>query len=166
MRILVLGIGNLLLSDEAVGVRIIEALEQRFVLPANVEVLDGGTSGMELMEVMADRDHLIVADAVLTGHAPGSVVVLHDEEIPALFTRKISPHQLGLSDVLMALRLTEEFPRRLTLVGVVPESLEPGIGLSPRVTQAIEPALAQVLVALQCSGVPISLKEAADARCC
>lgn len=163
MSILVLGIGNLLLSDEAVGVRIVEALEQRYRLPAQVEVLDGGTSGMELMEVMANRDHLIVADAVLTGGAPGSIAVLHDEEIPALFTRKISPHQLGLADVLMALRLTEEFPRRLTLVGVVPESLAPGIGLTAVVSQAIEPALEQVLVALQDSGVAVEPKEVADA---
>ncbi|CAI0714060.1 TPA: HyaD/HybD family hydrogenase maturation endopeptidase [Serratia fonticola] len=165
MRILVLGIGNLLLGDEAVGVRIVEALEQRYRLPAHVEVLDGGTSGMELMEMMADRDHLIVADAVLTGAAPGSVAVLYDEEIPALFTRKVSPHQLGLSDVLMALRLTDEFPRRLTLVGVVPESLEPGIGLTAVVNQAIEPALAQVLLALQESGVVAEPKEVANADC-
>ncbi|MGL5386724.1 MAG: HyaD/HybD family hydrogenase maturation endopeptidase [Serratia sp. (in: enterobacteria)] len=165
MRILVLGIGNLLLGDEAVGVRIVEALEQRYRLPAHVEVLDGGTSGMELMEIMADRDHLIVTDAVLTGAAPGSVAVLYDEEIPALFTRKVSPHQLGLSDVLMALRLTDEFPRRLTLVGVVPESLEPGIGLTAVVSQAIEPALAQVLLALQESGVVAERKEVANADC-
>jgi hydrogenase maturation protease len=165
MRILVLGIGNLLLGDEAVGVRIVEALEQRYRLPAHVEVLDGGTSGMELMEMMADRDHLIVADAVLTGAEPGSVAVLYDEEIPALFTRKVSPHQLGLSDVLMALRLTDEFPRRLTLVGVVPESLEPGIGLSAVVSQAIEPALAKVLLALQESGVVAEPKEVANADC-
>jgi hydrogenase maturation protease len=165
MRILVLGIGNLLLGDEAVGVRIVEALEQRYRLPAHVEVLDGGTSGMELMEMMADRDHLIVADAVLTGAAPGSVAVLYDEDIPALFTRKVSPHQLGLSDVLMALRLTDEFPRRLTLVGVVPESLESGIGLTAVVSQAIEPALAQVLLALQESGVVAEPKEVANADC-
>lgn len=165
MRILILGIGNLLLGDEAVGVRIVEALEQRYRLPAHVEVLDGGTSGMELMEIMADRDHLIVADAVLTGAAPGSIAVLYDEEIPALFTRKVSPHQLGLSDVLMALRLTDEFPRRLTLVGVVPESLEPGIGLTTVVSQAIEPALAQILLALEDSGVVAERKEVANADC-
>lgn len=165
MRILILGIGNLLLGDEAVGVRIVEALEQRYRLPAHVEVLDGGTSGMELMEIMADRDHLIVADAVLTGAAPGSIAVLYDEEIPALFTRKVSPHQLGLSDVLMALRLTDEFPRRLTLVGVVPESLEPGIGLTTVVSQAIEPALAQILLALEESGVVAERKEVANADC-
>lgn len=153
MRILVLGIGNILLSDEAVGVRLVEALEQRYRLPAHVDVLDGGTSGMELMDAMANRDHLIVADAVVTGAAPGSVVVLRDDEIPTLFSGKISPHQLGLADVLMALRLTEEFPTRLTLVGVVPESLTPGIGLTATVGNAMNCALDALVAALGESGV-------------
>lgn len=73
------------------------------------------------------------------------MMVLRDEEIPALFTNKISPHQLGLADVLSALRFTGEFPKKLTLVGVIPESLEPHIGLTPTVEAMIEPALEQVL---------------------
>ncbi|MBJ7221342.1 MULTISPECIES: HyaD/HybD family hydrogenase maturation endopeptidase [unclassified Brenneria] len=156
MNILVLGIGNLLLSDEAVGVRMVEALARRYTFSPQIDILDGGTSGMELMDAMAGRDHLIVADAVLTGQAPGSVVVLRDSEVPALFTRKISPHQLGLSDVLMALQLTDEFPRRLTLVGVEPASLAVRIGLSETITQALEPALQQVIIALRQSGVTVS----------
>lgn len=164
MSILVLGIGNLLLGDEAIGVRIVEALEQRYLLPPHVEVLDGGTSGMDLLDVMANRDHLIVADAVLTGDEPGSVVMLHDDEIPAMFTRKVSPHQIGLADVLMALRLTGEFPVRLTLVGVVPQTLEPGIALSPVVQQALEPALQQIVAALKQEGVKVIPLEVADAN--
>lgn len=153
MGILVLGIGNLLLSDEGVGVRVVEALEQGYDLPPHVETLDGGTSGMELMETMAGRDHLIVVDAVRTGALPGTVVLLRDNDVPALFTQKISPHQLGLCDVLMALRLTGEFPRRLTLVGIEPASLAPGIGLSETVARAVAPALAQVLAQLVQDGV-------------
>lgn len=153
MNILILGIGNLLLGDEGVGVRVAQALDRCFILSPRVEILDGGTSGMALMEVMAGRDHLIVADAVRTGSIPGSVTVLRDGEVPALFSRKISPHQLGLSDVLMALRLTDEFPRRLTLVGIEPASLAPGIGLTPTVMAAIEPALAQILALLAEAGV-------------
>ena len=125
MRILVLGVGNILLTDEAIGVRIVEALEQRYVLPDFVDVLDGGTAGMELLGDMANRDHLIIADAIVSKkNTPGTMMVLRDEEIPALFTNKISPHQLGLADVLSALRFTGEFPKKLTLVGIIPESLE------------------------------------------
>lgn len=94
MRILVLGVGNILLTDEAIGVRIVEALEQRYILPDYVEILDGGTAGMELLGDMANRDHLIIADAIVSKkNAPGTMMILRDEEVPALFTNKISPHQ-------------------------------------------------------------------------
>ena len=156
MRILVLGVGNILLTDEAIGVRIVEALEQRYILPDYVEILDGGTAGMELLGDMANRDHLIIADAIVSG----TMMILRDEEVPALFTNKISPHQLGLADVLSALRFTGEFPKKLTLVGVIPESLEPHIGLTPTVEAMIEPALEQVLAALRESGVEAIPREA------
>lgn len=161
MRILVLGVGNILLTDEAIGVHIAEALAERYILPDYVEVMDGGTAGMELLDSMAGRDHLIITDAIVTA-APGTIRILRDEEVPALFTNKISPHQLGLSDVLSALRFYGEFPAKLTLVGVVPASLEPDIGLTPQLQAAVEPALQQVLAVLRESGVEAVKKETAD----
>ncbi|WP_213992141.1 HyaD/HybD family hydrogenase maturation endopeptidase [Sodalis sp. dw_96] len=163
MRILVLGIGNLLLSDEAVGVRIVEALERRFTFTPAIDILDGGTSGMELLEAMSGRDHLIVADAVLAGQTPGEVVVLRDDDVPAFLTQKLSPHQLGLADALMALRLLDEFPRRLTLVGVEPQSLTMRIGLTDGVERAMEPALGQVISALEQSGITVTAREVNNA---
>ncbi len=88
-------------------------------------------------------------------------MILRDEEVPALFTNKISPHQLGPADVLSALRFTGEFPKKADpLVGVIPESLEPHIGLTPTVEAMIEPALEQVLAALRESGVEAIPREA------
>ena len=162
MSILVLGVGNILLSDEGIGVRVIEALEQRYVLPDNVDVLDGGTAGMELLEAMANRTHLIIVDAIVSRKSePGELLILRDEEVPVLFNNKISPHQLGLSDVLSALRFTGEFPDKITLVGVIPQSLEPNIGLTPTVEASLEPALQAVLAALQESGITPALRECA-----
>ena len=162
MRILVLGVGNILLSDEGIGVRVIEALEQRYVMPEGVEVLDGGTAGMELLEAMANRTHLIIVDAIVSRKSePGALLLLRDEEVPVLFNNKISPHQLGLSDVLSALRFTGEFPDKITLVGVSPHSLEPNIGLTPTVEASLEPALQAVLAALQESGITPALRERA-----
>lgn len=162
MSILVLGVGNILLSDEGIGVRVIEVLEQRYVLPDNVDVLDGGTAGMELLEAMASRTHLIIVDAIVSRKSePGELLILRDEEVPVLFNNKISPHQLGLSDVLSALRFTGEFPDRITLVGVIPHSLEPNIGLTPTVEASLEPALQAVLAALQESGITPALRERA-----
>lgn len=164
MSILVLGVGNILLSDEAIGVRVVEALEQRYHLPENVEVLDGGTAGMELLGAMANRDHLIIADAIVSQKSvPGTVICLRNDAVPTLFRNKISPHQLGLSDVLSALRFTGEFPQKLTLIGVIPLSLEPHIGMTPVVDASLEKALQAVLDALRESGVQPRLREAKHA---
>jgi hydrogenase maturation protease len=92
---------------------------------------------------------------------PGALLILRDEEVPVLFNNKISPHQLGLSDVLSALRFTGEFPDNITLVGVIPHSLEPNIGLTPIGEASLEPALQAVLMALQESGVTPALRERA-----
>ena len=156
---LVLGIGNVFLADEAIGVRLVEALEQRFNIPPELDVMDGGTSGMEMLQDMANRDHIIVLDAVASKkHAPGSIVILRDEQVPVMFTTKISPHQLGLSDVLSALTMTDEFPKKLTLVGVVPESLAFNQPLSATVQKAFDAALDQVVMLLKEDGFELTEK--------
>ena len=157
MNTLILGVGNLLLSDEAVGVRIVEALGRDYRFAPGIELLDGGTAGMELLEAMASRDHIILADAVRSGNPPGTVVTLQGEEIPTLFGRKISPHQLGLADVLSALHMTGESPKRLSLIGVEPESLEPRIGLTSVVAAAMGEARARILRLLAEAGCPAIL---------
>ena len=112
MRTLVLGLGNILLRDEGVGVRVVEALAARYILPADVEVVDGGTAGMELLNTLAGCDHLLICDAVQTDAPPATVIELVNTEVPAFFqTTRFSPHQLGLADVLATLTLTDEAPR-------------------------------------------------------
>lgn len=130
MNILVLGVGNILLTDEGIGVRTIEMLEQYYDFADNIEIVDGGTAGMELLEIMANKDHVILVDAVNTGAQPGTVVTLKDDEVPALFRNRISPHQLGISDLLGVMSLTGEIPQRFSLFGVVPFSIETGVELS------------------------------------
>ncbi len=134
MNILVLGLGNILTSDEGVGVRAIEALIARSTLPEGVEIVDGGTSGMELLELMMGRDLIIVADAISAdGHAPGDILRLDGEDLDQFFRQRMSPHQIGLSDVLAALHLMDAAPGRLVLFGVVPESLDLGLELTPKI---------------------------------
>jgi hydrogenase maturation protease len=133
MRIVVLGVGNILLSDEAIGVRAIEALARAYRLPDEVELIDGGTSAMELLDDLANCDLLIIADCVRAGRPPGSLLRLVDEEIPALFRTKLSPHQVGLPEVLGTLQITQEAPRRTVLFGVEPESLATAMSLTATV---------------------------------
>lgn len=156
---LVLGIGNVFLSDEAVGVRVIQALQQRFDLPDNLDVIDGGTCGFELMADMSHREHIIVVDAVLAqDKAPGDILILKDKEVPAVFTRKISPHQLGLSDVLSALTMTDEFPDRITLIGIVPQAMDFKMELTPVVQKSMEEVLGILVQTLKDNGFAVTAK--------
>ena len=88
MRAVVLGIGNTILTDEAAGVRAVEALERSWKLPENVLAIDGGTSGMEMIEDLSNLDFLIVLDVVKSGAAPGTVVKFAGDEIPVFFRSK------------------------------------------------------------------------------
>lgn len=152
MNTLVLGIGNMLLQDEGIGVHVVQDLEAGYRLAPGVEVLDGGTSGMDLLDMVADRDHLIIVDAVNTGDPAGTLVVLGNEQVPAFFRTKISPHQLGLSDLLAALALMERSPKRLSLVGMVPETMDTGLELSATVAARRADMLARVLAELEANG--------------
>ena len=146
MRAVVLGIGNTILTDEAAGVRAVEMLEQTFRVPANVQVIDGGTSGMEMIEDLSNLDFLIVIDVVKTGAAPGTVVKIAGNEIPVFFRRKLSPHQIGLPDVLASLELLDTMPKEIVVLGVEPISLELGMEMTATVAEKI-PLLVEMAVA-------------------
>lgn len=137
-RILVIGMGNVLMQDEGIGVRAVEELDARYVLPDNVQIVDGGTTGMELFEPMRACDCLIVADAVNADRPPGTLVRIAGEEIRAFFQTKLSNHQLGLSDLLALLAFKGEMPRHVAIIGMVPHALENRLGLSAPAAAALE----------------------------
>ena len=155
MRTLVLGLGNILLRDEGVGVRVVEALAERYVLPAEIEVVDGGTAGMGLLNTLAGCDHLLICDAVRTGGPPGWVVKLVGEQVPALFQTRCSPHQLGLSDLLATLALTGEAPATVTLIGIIPADLGLGLELSPEAATAVGQAVECLVAELRGLGYAV-----------
>ena len=146
MRAVVLGIGNTILSDEAAGVRAVEALERAYRMPDDVLVIDGGTSGMEMIEDLSNLDFLIVLDVVKTGAAPGMVVKIAGDEIPVFFRHKLSPHQIALPDVLASLELLDTMPKEIIVLGVEPITLELGMDMTPTVAAKV-PALAEMAAA-------------------
>ena len=146
MRAVVLGIGNTILTDEAAGVRAVELLEQGYQIPEDVLVIDGGTSGMEMIEDLSDLDFLIVIDVVKTGAAPGTVVKIAGDEIPVFFRRKLSPHQIALPDVLASLELLDAMPKEIVVLGVEPISLELGMEMTPTIAEQV-PVLVEMAVA-------------------
>jgi hydrogenase maturation protease len=153
MNVLILGLGNLLLSDEGVGVHAVNALGRRFQMPEGVESLDGGTSGMDLLDAIAGRDHLIVCDAIRSDERPGSVQRIDGDSIPAFFATRISPHQLGLSEVLANLELLGERPEHVTIIGVVPADLSLGTELSAVGREGMEQSIDFILEELAAIGV-------------
>jgi hydrogenase maturation protease len=142
MRAVVLGIGNIILSDEGAGVRAVEALAREYELPPEVQVIDGGTSGMEMIEDLSDLDLLVVLDVVLTGAAPGTLVRIAGPQVPVFFRSKLSPHQIGLPDVLASLELLGAIPAEIIVHGVEPVSLALGLEMTPPVAAAV-PLLAK-----------------------
>ena len=144
-KTLVIGMGNVLMQDEGIGVRAVEELVNRYHIPTGVEVVDGGTTGMELFQPMRQADNLIIADAVNTGAPYGSLVRIANDEIPAFFQTKLSNHQLGVSDLLALLTLKGETPEQVTIIGMVPHSLENRLGLTPEAKAGLE-AMVQMLV--------------------
>jgi hydrogenase maturation protease len=132
-RALVLGVGNILLQDEGVGVRVVEHLQENYTFPEEVQVLDGGTMGLDLLFYLEGVDRLLVIDAVDARQPPGTIVRLTDGQIPALLGRKLSPHQIGLADLLSVAGLRDLTPSQVVLIGVQPASLETELSLSPTI---------------------------------
>ena len=155
MRAVVLGVGNILLSDEGVGVRAIEALREGWLLPPEVEVIDGGTSGMELLEDLSRADLLVVADAVKAGKPPASIIRIAGADVPVFFRAKISPHQVGLSDVLADLEFMDESPRETVIIGVQPVSMETRMELTPEVAARLPEVVGMIVAELRAHGIVV-----------
>ena len=155
MRAVVLGIGNTILSDEAAGVRAAEAFEQAFTVPPNVLVIDGGTSGMEMIEEISDANLLIVLDVVMRGATPGTLVRIAGADIPVFFRRKLSPHQIGLPDVLASLELLGAMPAEIIVLGVEPFTLELGLEMTDIVARQVPVLAAQTADELLARGYPV-----------
>jgi hydrogenase maturation protease len=153
-RTLVLGLGNILLGDEGIGVWVVESLGREFGFPPEVATLEGGTLGLDLLPRLDGVERLLLVDAVKLGREPGEIVRLEGDAVPAALDVKISPHQVGVQDLLAAARLMGREPSRVVLWGMEPERLDPGTGFSPRVAEALPRLREGVLDELRLWGVP------------
>ncbi|MDP1827778.1 MAG: HyaD/HybD family hydrogenase maturation endopeptidase [Archangium sp.] len=153
MQVVVLGVGNLLMTDEGVGVHAVNALERDWVFPEGVRCVDGGTSTQELLGDLEDLDQLIVLDAVTSASAPGTLIRLEGAQVPQAFTTKFSPHQVGIADLLAMLTFSGHAPKRVLVFGVEPAVLKLGMELSPVVAGRVPELCAQVIAELRQLGL-------------
>ena len=156
-KAVVLGVGNILLSDEGFGVRVAEALSQRFRFPDAVEVLDGGTLGIELMRFLDGAERLILIDAI-HGSEPGSFRIIQGDDVRLYFQEKVSLHEMGIQEVLASLVVMEKPIAEIVVIGVVPQSLEISLDLTPLVASRIDEATDSVIRHLHDWGLECSAR--------
>lgn len=134
----VMGAGNLLMSDDGVGVHVVQVLRTRKELPGDVKLLDAGTAALDVLPLLEGVERLIIIDAVRGGGSPGTVYRFSPNDVSEEPSRKLSLHQMSL---IQALRTTEMLGSRLpevVILGVEPRVISPGIGLSSEVQAAVE----------------------------
>lgn len=142
-HLLVLGLGNPLMGDDGAGLLLLENLRQSEAWPACVLFEDGGTLGMTLLPLIEDAAAVLLLDAVHTGAAPGSVVVRRANQLPGFFKNILSPHQIGLSEILGAAQLCGTLPAHIALVGIEAENVAFTASVSSTVRNAIPAAVRQ-----------------------
>jgi hydrogenase maturation protease len=137
MRKVVLGLGNLLNRDEGMGVQALKVLDARLGSQSNVELLDGGVLGLNLLMIVEECSHLLILDAVNAGKPAGTVIELAKDQIPLYTGIKLSQHQITFQEVLGLANMRGKMPEFLHLVGIQPDDLSIGLELSPIVASSM-----------------------------
>jgi len=147
MKTLIFGAGNLLLSDEGFGVHFIQYLQKQYNFPEDVELYDGGTLGIMVAHMLEDADQVYLVDVIDAAGEPGKICRYEkDDFMMGMLPIKMSPHQIGIQEVLALSELRDRCPERISLFGVIPQSYEAGVELSPLLAERV-PELAELVVA-------------------
>jgi hydrogenase maturation protease len=144
-ELLILGLGNVLCGDDGLGVAAVEELNRDYAAPEGVQILDGGTLGLALLGWATDAERLLLVDAIQADLPPGSLVRLAGDEVGPAVRDRLSVHQIGVADLLDSMELIGRTPPSVSLLGMVPASLELMTELTPAVLSGL-PALVAAVV--------------------
>jgi hydrogenase maturation protease len=151
--IMVLALGNVLRRDEGLGIRALQRLEARYILPERVRAIDGGTLGLELLSLVEDATHLLVLDALLVEGPPGTLGRLANDDVPRYFGIRTSPHEIGLPDLLAVAELRGLAPPDLVVLGLRPDAIELGWELSEPIAAQLDTLVEAATLELRRWGV-------------
>ena len=157
-KTLIAGLGNILLGDEGVGVKVIEEIEKGFTLPDDLSLLDGGTAGYALIDYIKGYDRLIIIDAVRGGKKPGTIYRLSADDIQQRTDLKLSGHQISLPDVLCLAGKLDKLPEIL-LIGIEPKDMDYDLELSSEVKDAADKVIKTLVEELEIPPSPSLNKE-------
>ena len=157
-----IGIGNILLSDEGVGVHAVNAIKERYTFSPHVEIIDGVTMGLDLLSFFEGRDKVLIVDAVDFGKEPGHTGIIENNDIPSALDPKFSVHHIGLSDVLFAAKLMEKIPSEVCLIGIQPKSLDVGLDMTDEINGKIDKLVDLSISKLRGWGINVSCRTIKD----
>jgi len=153
MSVLVLGLGNTIMTDDGFGVKVVTALSSRYHFRGAIKLLDGGTLGLDLLPHLENVESLLIVDALDMRGEPGHIFRIEGAEVPRAFASKLSVHQMGLQDLLAVAELQGHVPSRLVVWGVQPECIEMGTELTATANAAVEPVVGRIIEELQGWGI-------------
>lgn len=162
-RTLLIGLGNPLMGDDGVGLAALECLRSEWELPPEVELVDGGTWGMNLLPLIEDADRVVLLDAIQAGSPPGTLVELEGDNVPRTLSHKLSPHQIDLREVLAVAMLRGTLPRTLVALGIEPAEVEMRTSLSVPVDEALPSLVWRVVTRLESFGHPCARRVSSPA---
>ena len=153
----VLGLGNVLMSDDGWGPVVVDAFQAEYVVGRSVQVVDLGTPGLDLLPWLTDIEHVILVDTVRADAPPGTIRV-YDKDAVLRYAPgvRIGPHDPGVKEALLTLEFAGRGPSHLTLIGMVPECMAPGLTLSASARAAVEPAVAMIASQLHRWSEPVT----------
>ena len=150
--VLVLGLGNVLLSDDGLGAAAVARVERDYRVPPSVRLEDGGTLGLSLLGLLAEAEHVILVDAIRADSPPGTLVRLDGGDVSDAVRDRLSPHQVGVADLLDAARLTDSYPASVTLLGLVPDVMDLAVARSQAVESKLEELVAAIVDEVEALG--------------
>jgi len=153
LKIGVIGVGNILLMDEGVGPKVVEILQKNYKFEPEIEIIDGGTLGLDLLPYIEKFKKILLIDIVDFHKEPGYIGILRGEEIPPYLKTKLSLHHVGVQDLLEIARLMGMMPEELVLVGIQPETIDMGLDLSDTIADKIIELISEVFKVLNLWGV-------------
>lgn len=152
--VLVLGLGNVLCGDDGAGVVAVHKLRREWEMPIDVRIVDGGTLGLDLLALVAATDTVIIVDAVRANAPAGTLVRLAGDEVASAVYERLSPHQIGVADLIAGAALCDSYPSEVVILGVVPATTDLQLGCTPDVTASLDALVDSVLAELVARGYP------------
>jgi len=152
-EVTILGIGNIILRDEGFGVRVAEYLDKHYAFPDTVQIVDGGTLGIELTQYVTGTEKLLVIDSINGGAEPGTTFRFHNDDVMEHFQDKLSAHEVGIQDVLGLLTVTGHKIPEVVVIGAQPYDVEAGVELSAGMMKLMPQMVEQALQELKRWGI-------------